>query len=225
MSRPHSTTSRDALHIPTSLSMLSNGNSVGSDFQVLQHRELLAPTDLTNSGPSMFLYTDGACLGNKQVHLQKCPAGWGVCVVRSPAMTVEVELFGPVPLTTDSKFYLGAAVGSNNTAELTAIGEALRWLRDFGTVDKFPGKVCIRYDSEYAAKSIQGIFNGKKNLLLIQQIRKLYADVTHQRTKLGENSLMWEHVKGHSNERFNDRADRLATQGSRGDVCRTGHYS
>lgn len=179
--------------------------------------------DLMNLKPIMYLYTDGACPGNKHVHVHACPAGWGVCIVRSPAMIVEEELFGPVPISIHSKFYLGAMVGSNNTAELTAIGEALRWLRDFGGVEKYPGRVCIRYDSEYAAKSVQGIYNGKKNVELIQHVRKFYKEVSLRRT--GVHSLVWQHVKGHSNEKFNDRADLLATQGSKGEVCTTGHYS
>ena len=172
---------------------------------------------------SIFLYTDGSCRGNRNVQNTVCPAGWGVCIVRSPEMIVELELFGPVPLSGNSKFFLGAAVGSNNTAELTAIGEALRWLRDFGSIEKYPGNVCIRYDSEYAAKSVQGIYNGKKNCDLIHRIRLLYKEVSLHRK--AEHSVIWEHVKGHSNDAFNDRADSLALQGSSGELCKTGHYA
>ena len=71
--------------------------------------------------------------------------------------TILAALYGPICLDPSSSFYLGSEVTSNNTAELTAIGEALLWLSDFAPVRS---TALIRYDSEYAAKSVQGIFNG-----------------------------------------------------------------
>lgn len=43
-----------------------------------------------------------------------------------------------------SQLSLGATLGSNNTGELSAIGEALMWLRD----EAPPGAAAIHYDSE-----------------------------------------------------------------------------
>ena len=125
-----------------------------------------------------------------------------------------VELFGPVVLDKAFPFYMNAIVGSNNTAELTAIGEALLWIRDYG--QSYSGGAVIRYDSEYAAKSIQGIFNGKKNLELITYIRNVLQEVL-----AGGRELHWEHVKGHSGDEMNDRADYLAGLGARGAFCCT----
>ena len=195
---------------------------------------------------AIYLYTDGACHGNYNVHSRECPAGWGVCIVRRSTMAVLAELHGPVVLQPQSPFYLGATVGSNNSAELSAVGEALLWLRDYsGSVlgEPKPGQaplsVCVRYDSEYAAKSVQGIYNGKKNEALIARIRSIYQEVLTMRAgpqaataiargvRLGTGlaGVQWEHVRGHSNELFNSRADELAGMGARGLVCTEGRYS
>ena len=54
------------------------------------------------------------------------------------------ELYGPVITDASSTLSLGATLGSNNTGELSAIGEALLWLRD----EAPPGAAAIYYDSE-----------------------------------------------------------------------------
>ena len=75
-------------------------------------------------------------------------------------------------------------IGSNNTAELTAIGEALLWLKDHNydlssssSSSSAHIPVYIRFDSEYAAKSVLGIYNGDKNKELIVNIRQIYNHV------------------------------------------------
>ena len=80
--------------------------------------------------------------------------------------------------------YICIYIGSNNTAELTAIGEALLWLKDhnydlssFSSSSSLPIPVYIRFDSEYAAKSVLGIYNGDKNKELIVNIRQIYNHV------------------------------------------------
>ena len=160
------------------------------------------------------IYTDGACKGNKNVHSKQAPAGWGVVVVDGMSQRKIMELFGPVVLDKSLPFYMNAIVCSNNTAELTAIGEALLWLRDFG--HSYPGAAVIRFDSEYAAKSVQGIFNGKKNLELIKYIREVLREV-----RAGGRELHWEHVKGHSGDEMNERADYLAGLGALGTFCQS----
>ena len=173
----------------------------------------LAKGACESSQVGLAIYTDGACKGNNNVHAKESPAGWGVVICNSESDEIFYELYGPVVLNKCSPFYMNATVGSNNTAELSAIGEALLWVRDYGLVHK--GSVTIRYDSEYAAKSVQGIFNGKKNSELIEYIRRVLRvlDYSHQ--------IKWEHVKGHSNNPMNDRADELAGRGARGETCTT----
>jgi len=77
----------------------------------------------------LWLYTDGSCPGNQNVQTQRNPAGWGVCVVRPGGSEPLAELYGPVVIDQSDPGYLGAEVGSNNTGELSAICEALRWLK------------------------------------------------------------------------------------------------
>ena len=175
------------------------------------------------------IYTDGACLGNHSVATRKCATGWGVVVVKSSGSDEVVlsEMFGTVVLDSSSMYYMGAEVGSNNTAELTAIGEALLWLIENWQGRHASGRidtVVIRYDSEYAAQSIMGVFNGKKNRKIIDTIRAYYARVRSIGSSIGC-SVSFVHVKGHSGDRWNDRADRLATSAaSTQSTCTTGRY-
>ncbi len=168
---------------------------------------------------SLLVYTDGACLGNRNVQNSNNPAGWGV-VFFKPDMTTMIEMFGPVWIDKTSQYYMQAKVASNNTAELSAIGEALLWICDFGTANE---NVCICYDSEYAHKSVVGIFNGEKNRELIGYIRSILNSVLLKFRK-GTGSLSWKHVKGHSNDIGNDKADLLAGKGARGEICSVGRY-
>ena len=110
---------------------------------------------------------------------------------------------------------MGAEYGSNNTAELTAIGEALLYMTSYVHDDK---PVTIYYDSEYAAKSVQGIFKGKKNQALISEIQRILLLAQRKRT------VLFEKVKGHSNDYFNDQADLLAKLGCK-QCCHIGRYS
>jgi ribonuclease HI len=168
------------------------------------------------------IYTDGACRGNTNVAVSDHPAGFG-CVILSncvgedeSAAAVVAELYGPVVLDSSSRFFMGSTVKSNNTAELTAIGEALLYVLH---CENTPRMVAIRYDSEYAAKSVQGVFNGEKNVELIKSIRETLSKVK-QRTQ-----VCFSHVKGHSGHRWNDRADSLASMGAAGLQATCGRYT
>lgn len=81
-------------------------------------------------------------------------------------------------------------------------------------------RIFIRYDSEYAAKSVQGIFNGKKNVELIEKIRVILRKV-----KNVVGSVTFLHVKGHSGHLYNDRADQLANLGAALAMGTGGRYS
>jgi ribonuclease HI len=170
-------------------------------------------------------YTDGSCTGNRNVRDTENPSGFGVFVGRDDNESVKLvaELYGPVSTSPSHPLYLGAEYQSNNTAELTAIGEAFLYLSKM--IDRNPdGKlppVTIFYDSEYAAKSVRGIFNGKKNKKLIKRIREIYQ---HEATRRG-GRITWTWVKGHGNNEFNNRADTLANLGAAGLKCLVGRYA
>ena len=111
------------------------------------------------------------------------------------------ELYGPVVIDQGSKYCLGATVGSNNTGELSGIIEAMLWLSNSWMLTCTCGKklvavsdgsgnschincicpklvVSIRYDSEYAYKSITGQFrNMEKNTKLIRNGQLLYKSL------------------------------------------------
>ena len=125
---------------------------------------------------TLLIYTDGCCIGNHNVQEVVQPAGWGFVVVSGgdgigdeDATSLD-ERFGPIVLEASSPEYLGARVTSNNTAELSAIGQALKYVLDKYASSEFP-HVVIRYDSEYAAKSVLGIWNGNRNSLHSHEVR------------------------------------------------------
>ena len=170
------------------------------------------------------LFTDGACKGNNHVGTTVCPAGWGVAVVDNvPAGTTGEaggelieQLFAPVVLDSGSPFFLDAETGSNNTGELSAIVEALLWLRD----DEPSGRdAVICYDSEYAANQTQGLWKANKNQALV---RRAQTTLGHVRGK--GRRVRFVHVKGHSAHRWNDLADALANQGAAGQRCTAGRW-
>ena len=132
------------------------------------------------------------------------------------------ELFGPVDLNPASPYFLHAEVGSNNTAELSALGECLLWIRDFAPRAKYPGPIVVLYDSEYAMKSIDGTYNGAKNRGIIEHVRAIYKAVKNER---GGGLIEFRHVKGHSGDAGNDRADFCAGVGSSGRRCHGGRFA
>ena len=75
-------------------------------------------------------------------------AGWGV-ISRSPHGRIDV-MFGPVVTTEAHLAFSGARTHSNNTAEMTAMIEALSFLGPRGPVAP-DVESCIYYDSKHAA--------------------------------------------------------------------------
>lgn len=112
---------------------------------------------------------------------------------------------GPVVIRAGAAGFMGAEVTSNNTAELSGIGHALLYL-----LENCPAvpSVVIRYDSEYAANSVLGVFNGEKNKQMIAHIRGLLARVRTQQR------VFFSKVKGHSGHEWNELVDRLAKEGA-----------
>ena len=165
---------------------------------------------------SILLYTDGGCDGNMNVATNRNqPAGWGVVALQiidePPRVKVVVELWGPVELNSSSTFYLGAEVASNNTGELSGIAEALLWVEERGGDED----VCVVYDSEYAANICQGKWKAHKNVNLARECKTIHGRVKQQRR--GRISFL--HVKGHSGDKWNDRADSLVQRGKTGSRC------
>ena len=138
-------------------------------------------------------------------------AGGGVAIWTqdSDSLVPECELFGPVPLKSWDKRWLGAERSTNNVGELTAMGEAFLWLLDEAPGDpRIPA--CVFYDSEYAHHAITSSDKPEANEKLILNIRDLFSKVKVNRV------LEFRHVKAHTGIRGNEFADHLAGQGAKG---------
>ena len=159
------------------------------------------------------VYVDGSCFENRNV-TSSTRAGWGFCVVEGDVgrgngkgQIVE-EMSGEVVTSPVSDGFLGAEVGSNNTAELSAIANALRWLLTQGDV----GFATIKADSEYALNIASGLWKAKANKELASKTRNLW----HEAAQILE--LNRENVTAHRGHRWNERADHLAFRAMRGEV-------
>ena len=108
--------------------------------------------------------------------------------------------------------FAGAQTHTNNTAELSALLHALQWAlgSDFPRNEHDP--LLLRYDSEYAANIMTGRWRPRANKALAGRLRSKWREAS---AKL--NGQLWcTHVRGHSNHRWNDTADRLAKIGRDG---------
>ena len=135
----------------------------------------------------VYLYTDGACLGNPG------PGGWGVVLCWDGQTR---ELSG------------GTAETTNNQMELTAVIKGLEAL-------KRPVPLHIVTDSKYVMQGVTQWMKGWKrngwqtankkpvaNRALWEQLDNLLTD----------HSVSWEWVKGHSGHAQNERCDELASE-------------
>ena len=140
-------------------------------------------------------------------------AGWGVAIFRWPlaSMVPEFVLHGPVVTKEWDHLWMGARELTNNTAELTAIGELMIWL-DTEAPDDRTTPTVIRFDSFYAANMAQGFWEPKANEELAHRVRELVKKVGQRRT------LTWEYVYGHTGEHDNEIADRAADAGAKNKV-------
>ena len=163
--------------------------------------------------PALMLYVDGSCLGNQNVDAAT-PAAWGlVGVIGDSGLgkgsgELHHEAAGMVITDPDQDGFIGAEVGSNNTAELSGFAAALRWLLVEGGDDP----AVIRADSTYAGNLASGVWKAKANRELVANVQALWEEVAALRT------LSWAHVKAHRGHRWNERADHLAARHALGEA-------
>ncbi len=140
------------------------------------------------------IYTDGACVGNPG------PGGWGAVILFEDK---EDKIFGGEKLTT------------NNRMELTATIKALEYCIKKEKNKLSQSQIKIYTDSKYVKDGITIWINAweknnwqtadKKNVKNVDLWKKL-------KNLVGTRSIKWNWVKGHSNDHFNDLADRLAKE-------------
>eukprot|EP01050_Picozoa_sp_SAG11_P006942 SAG11_NODE_562_length_8523_cov_38.875356_1_plen_262_part_00 len=162
-------------------------------------------------GQQLRIYTDGGCDGNG-ADGEWGAARWGAHVLEwSPDQAdseVRADLWGPVDTDESSVWFCGAEQGTNNTGELIGIGQGLMWLRDVAARAESwaPSIVTVPavmlYDSAYAANTTTGRWKAKKNLALVEWVKRLLAEV-----EASGREVHWVHVKGHSADGGNDKAD------------------
>ena len=161
----------------------------------------------------LHVYVDGSCLGNQNVD-DETPAGWGVVIIagsndlgRGNGEIIH-EFSGRVITCPDSDDFIGAEVGSNNTAELTAIAQALRWV----LVEGGDGEIIIKTDSQYAGNQTAGAWKTKANKVLVKHVQGLWSEILELR------KISWEHVRAHRGHRWNERADHLSIRAANDEV-------
>jgi len=160
----------------------------------------------------LIIYIDGSCQENRNVGAAT-PAGWGLVVVKGDAGIgrgggdVIHENSGRVLTDSSDQNWLGAEVGSNNTAELSALAHALRWLLN----GEGEGVVTIRGDSQYALNIAQSIWKAKANKILAARVQELWKEVTTIR------AVKADHIRAHRGHRWNERADHLAWRAGTGE--------
>ena len=158
------------------------------------------------------IYVDGSCGENRNV-TSDTKAGWGFCVISEDngsgngKGTLLTESFGNVVTDPEDGGFLGAEVGSNNTAELSAIAHALRWV----IREKEVEAAIVRSDSTYALNIASGTWRAKVNQELARRVSSLWREVSDLIILRGE------HVSAHTGHRWNERADHLAFRAMKGD--------
>ena len=138
------------------------------------------------------VYTDGSCKGNPG------PGGIGAVVYKDGAV--------------EHTFSQGYYKTTNNRMELRAIIEALR---KFGAVET----ITVWTDSEYARKGITQWMDGWKdnNWMRMERGRPKAlknVDLWREIDALVDDHVVFNWIKGHSNEEGNETADALAVRAS-----------
>lgn len=135
--------------------------------------------------PDVLVYTDGACLGNPG------PGGWGVRIL-GPDGAVR-ELGGRAASTTNNRMELQGALAALQAIE--------------------PGTAAVVYsDSQYVINGLTKWLPGWKRKGWMTAAREPVKnrDLWTQLDDENPRRVTWRHVRGHSGDPDNDRADEIA---------------
>ncbi len=141
------------------------------------------------------IYTDGAAKGNPG------KAGWGAVFIIDKKI---IEIGGFKEHAT------------NNQMELTASIEALRYVKKY----KLGGNIEFFSDSKYVILGItEWIYNWQKNNWVNAAKKPVLNKELWQALYIlaEEFKPKWSHVKGHNEDKYNDRADEIATSFGEGE--------
>tara|TARA_B100000029_G_scaffold397526_1_gene395839 strand:- start:18646 stop:19077 length:432 start_codon:yes stop_codon:yes gene_type:complete len=132
------------------------------------------------------VYTDGACSGNPGI------GGWGAVIL--------IENKDPIQING------GQLNTTNNQMELKAVIEALKYFENSSSINLFT-------DSKYVKNGIQlwiqnwKINGWKTSAKKLVKNKDLWLELDEQ---LSKHKVNWYWVKGHSGDKFNEKADQLA---------------
>ncbi len=148
------------------------------------------PNFLQTSLPQVTIYTDGACAGNPG------PGGWGALL---QFKNIDKEIFGHEVNTT------------NNRMEMMAAIKALQSLKKPCQVDLYTDSKYLQLGiTEWINKWIKNNWYKSNNHPVKNDDlwKELYSELT-------KHSIIWHWVKGHSDSRGNQAADKLAVKGKK----------
>src|SRR3989338_6188846 len=143
----------------------------------------------SNRASKVIIYTDGAARGNPG------KAGWGVVIILGGKV---VEIGG------------ASKHATNNQMELIAPIKALKYLKN----KKINASLEIFLDSKYVVLGItEWIFNWqKKNWKNAAKKPVLNKELWQELYKLSQQfKIKWTYVEGHNGNKYNERADKIAT--------------
>ena len=153
------------------------------------------------------VYTNGGSTNAELQDDRDEVAGWAFAAIQRGQNSlheeghVVYEESGVVHIDPEHWQYEGADVRSNNTAEITAMIRALRWVS--GQAGQ--NRVTIYYDSMYTAAAARGAERATSNTELTVKLRMELATARLSRP------VRFEHVKGHCGHTWNEYVDQLAT--------------
>ena len=113
-------------------------------------------------------------------------------VARSPHGRLDI-MFGPVVTTEAHLAFAGASVHCNNTAEMTALVEALSFLLPHDRVARNANS-CIFYDSKHAAGICLGTIQSRTHVQLALACQQSLLKVQHRLR------FTMQHVYGHTGD-------------------------
>jgi len=161
---------------------------------------------MKNSAGKIKIYTDGAARGNPG------PAGWAVIILYlQNDSKLKVESY-----KVDQVIELGGRSdhATNNQMELTGAIEALKYILKVDCVRQGLTQLEIFSDSKYVILGItKWIFNWQKNNWKNAAKKpvlnkELWQDLYELAKDL---KIKWHYVEGHSGDKWNERADEIAT--------------
>ena len=131
------------------------------------------------------IYTDGSCIGNPG------PGGWAAIIFDNNGRKM---LSGESTYTT------------NNRMELSAVKEALRKIREAGSVDS---KITVYSDSAYVVNAFKEgwLKNWKNNSFFGVKNSDLWIEIDRLASGL---DIEFQWVKAHNGDKFNEMCDQIA---------------